>query len=85
MLDPGAPVGHRLTVPQRHREWARGVAERMADEVRAGGYPVHGRLEKLVPDAEGLPSRPRRDDALEVVITACVEQAAAIHEREVAT
>lgn len=85
MLGAGEPVGHRLTVPERHLDWARGVAVRMADEVRAGGYAVHGRLEELVPDAEGLPSRPRRPDALEVVITVCTEQAAANHERKVAT
>ena len=75
IFDDSEPAGHRLTVPDRHLPWARDAAQRMADDLAAGGYAVHGRLEELVPDAVGLPSRPRRRDVLRVVMWACLQQA----------
>ena len=69
---------HRLTVPDRHRPWARAAAERMAEDLAAGGYPVHGRLEELVPDTGA--ARPHRRDVLRVVIWACLQQTVAMHD-----
>lgn len=79
MYDDAAPAGHRLTVPERHLDWLRDAAAQMADDIAAGGYPVHGSLEELVPDAAGLASRPRRRDVLRVVIWACLQQTSAGH------
>jgi hypothetical protein len=79
MYDDAEPAGHRLTVPERHLAWLRDAAARMADDLAAGGYPVHGSLEKLVPDAAGLPSRPRRREVLGVLIWACLQQTSASH------
>jgi hypothetical protein len=74
LFDDAKPVGSPLTVPGRHLSWVRDVAERMAGDVAAGGYAVHGRLEELVPDAVGVPSQPRRRDALRVAIWACLQE-----------
>ncbi len=79
MYDDAEPAGHRLTVPERHQAWLRDAAARMADDLAAGGYPVHGSLEELVPDAAGLPSRPRRREVLSVLIWACLQQTSASH------
>jgi hypothetical protein len=49
----------------------------MAGLLAAGGYAVHGRLEELVPDTVGSPSQPRRRDALQVVLWACLQQTTA--------
>jgi hypothetical protein len=77
-FDDTEPAGHaRLGVPARHLAWARATAERMADDLAAGGYPVHGRLEELVPGT-GEP-RPHRRDVLRVVIWACLQQTVAMH------
>ena len=75
LFDDVAPTGHRLTVPARHQAWARAAGEQLADRVAAGGYPVHGRLEELLPNAAGIPSRPRPHDALRVMLWACLRQA----------
>lgn len=65
-------IGHTLTVPAPARDWARTRADRMARELRAGGYPVHGSLDGVRPRFGALPSHPRREEALEVVLTACL-------------
>jgi hypothetical protein len=80
IYDEAEPAGHHLTVPERHLAWAREAAERMADDLAAGGYPVHGRLEELVPDTGGRSSRPRRRDVLRVVIWACLQQTSVLHD-----
>jgi hypothetical protein len=77
MYDDAEPAGHRLTVPERHRAWVRDAAARMAGDLRAGGYPVHGSLEELVPDDAGLASRPHRREVLRVLIWACLQQTSA--------
>jgi hypothetical protein len=69
------PSGHALTVPVPHRDWARSRAARLAEELSAGGYPVHGPLDGLAPRFDALPTHPRRTDALEVVVTACLDLA----------
>jgi hypothetical protein len=67
---------HALTVPEPFQDWARRRAERIESELTDGGYPVRGRLEELVPSFEGLPAHPRRADALDVLLTACLALAA---------
>ena len=73
---PGGRRGRRLTVPERHRAWVVARAERMAEELLDGGYPVRGRVADLVPDMEGRPSRPRAPAVLEALLTACLRRAA---------
>lgn len=51
--DPLTAPGPRLELPARHREWATRHAERCADELRVGGYAVHGDVEGLLPVTEG--------------------------------
>jgi len=74
-----APSGSRpvrgLSVPAEHRDWCADRAEQVTDDLRAGGYPVHGRLEDLVPRFEGLPTRPPRAEVLAVALAACLRQA----------
>ena len=66
------PAGRTLTVPDAFRDWARRRAERIVEELTAGGYPVHGRLEQLVPGFEAKPTHPRIEDTLDVVLTGCL-------------
>jgi hypothetical protein len=69
---PGpATTGPALTVPLSARDWALGRAAQIADELSAGGYPVHGSPAGVLPRLEGLASHPRREDALEVLLAAC--------------
>lgn len=72
---PGGRRGRRLTVPQRHHAWVLARAERMAEELLDGGYPVRGRVADLVPDMAGRPSRPRTPAVLEALLTACLRRA----------
>jgi hypothetical protein len=72
---PGPPgSGHLLTVPEPAREWARGRAEQIVGELAAGGYPVHGSVDGVLPGSGDLATHPRREDSLEVV-TACLAKA----------
>lgn len=48
-----------VSVPEAHLDWLDGVARRMSDRIRAGGYPVVGDLEELAP-ATGGQDRPAR-------------------------
>jgi hypothetical protein len=43
---PGPP----LAVPDQHRDWVRARALRMQADLAAGGYPVDGRLDDLLPE-----------------------------------
>ncbi|MDX6302779.1 MAG: hypothetical protein QOF53_3993 [Nocardioidaceae bacterium] len=69
-----APPGPGLTVPPPFQDWARSRAERIADELRSGDYPVHGSLEGILPRVAGLRTHPSRQDALAVVLAACLRQ-----------
>ena len=64
-----------LTVPEPFREWVTARARRVADDLAEDGYPVLGDLVRIVPRSEGLPTGPRRDDVLRVVVEACLHQA----------
>jgi hypothetical protein len=66
------PVSPALTVPAAYRPWARTRGERVVEELRSGGYPVHGRLVDAVPRFGGMPAHPRRGDALDLVVHACL-------------
>ena len=72
-VDTPAP---RLALPERFGEWATARATRLADDLRADGYPVHGDLVRVVPRFESLPTAPRHDDVLRVVVDACLRRAA---------
>jgi len=69
-----AKPGPGLTVPQPFWAWARRRAERVIEDLHAGGYPVHGSLEGLLPRFEGLRTHPSRQDALAVVLDACLRR-----------
>jgi hypothetical protein len=79
LLDaPGEAVRHALRVPAPFADWVRARAGQQAEELTAGRYPVLGSLE-VVPSAAGVPTHPRRDDALTVLVAACLRQAGAPH------
>jgi hypothetical protein len=63
-----------LDVPQRHRAWLDDRARRVADDLRAGGYAVHGDLAGLAPRHVGAP-HPRRTDVLALVLDTCLRVA----------
>jgi hypothetical protein len=69
--------GGGLTVPGPFAGWAEARARGLADDLRAGGYPVHGDLDRVVPRPEGLPTRPSHADVLRTVVDACLGQAVA--------
>ena len=64
-----------LTVPEPFRQWTIARARRVADDLREGGYPVHGDLVRIVPRTPGLPNGPRRGDVLRVAVEACLRKA----------
>lgn len=70
--EPDDLTGPALTVPDPFRSWALDRARAQAEAIRAGGYPVHGDLDRIVPRIEGLPTRPRDSDVLRVVLDACL-------------
>jgi hypothetical protein len=71
----GTTAGPELTVPVSAQDWAHDRAQQMAVELTAGGYPVHGSLAGVLPRLGGLATHPRREDALEVVLSACARLA----------
>jgi hypothetical protein len=73
-LASGATPGPGLTVPRPFQDWAGSRAERITEELRSGGYPVHGSLEGILPRVGGLRTHPSRPDALAVVLAACLRQ-----------
>jgi hypothetical protein len=75
LAGPGHARGHTLTVPAAAQDWAQRRGEQLAGDLSAGGYRVHGSLDGVLPRLGALATHPRREDALEVVVTACVRQA----------
>jgi hypothetical protein len=63
-----------LDVPHRHRAWLDDRARRVADDLRAGGYAVHGDLAGLAPRHVGAP-HPRGTDVLALVLDTCLRVA----------
>jgi len=72
---PGERSGPGLTVPAQHRAWVRGHGERIVEELRSAGYPVHGRLDDIVPRFAGRATHPRREEALRLALQACLDRA----------
>ena len=66
--------GRHLALPPQHRGWAERRAERLADELRDGGYPVHGDLARIAPRHAGA-AAPRRPDVLTLVLATCLRTA----------
>lgn len=64
----------RLDVPARHRAWLDDRARRVADDLRDGGYAVHGDLAGIAPRHVGAP-HPRRSDVLALVLDMCLRVA----------
>ena len=77
LLDAVDIPAPRVALPERFRDWATARATRLTEDLRAGGYPVHGDLVRVVPRFESLPTAPRHDDVLRVVVDACLRRAAA--------
>lgn len=77
LLDAQPDRGGGLTVPAAFAGWAAERARGLADELRSGGYPVHGDPDRVVPRSAGLPTRPSRADVLRTVVDACLGQAGA--------
>jgi hypothetical protein len=63
-----------LDVPKQHRAWLDDRARRVAEDLRAGGYAVHGDLAVLAPRHVGAP-HPRSADVLELVLDTCLRVA----------
>ena len=72
LLGGGAP----LVVPDRYGDWARERSERMAEELWAGGYAVHGDLQRIV-SRRTSESRDSVDkvEVLDLALSACLRAA----------
>jgi hypothetical protein len=57
-----------LTVPVPFQDWARAQAERLSDDLRHRGYPVHGDLGRIVPAFDDVPTRPDSATVLRLVL-----------------
>ena len=65
-----------IVVPSRHRHWVEEQSARLVKELRRGGYPVHGDLDRITARQLG-PQRPRRREVLDLVLDVVLEVAAA--------
>lgn len=66
--------GEPLAVPRRHRAWLAARAAALTEELRAGGYAVHGELARIAPLNAGA-THPRRADVLAMVLDSCLAAA----------
>jgi hypothetical protein len=66
--------GQCLTVPGRRRHWARSRAHGLADDLRSGGYRVHGDLGRLLPAFAGV-TGPDTGEELAVALSGCARLA----------
>ena len=66
--------GPALDVPARHRAWLDDRARRVAEDLRVGGYAVHGDLARIAPRHVGA-AHPRNRDVLELVLDTCLRAA----------
>jgi hypothetical protein len=62
--------GPRWAVPKRHEEWVRRRAERLREELSAGGYSLHGDLDLLVsgPAERAGATAPSDDAVLDIAL-----------------
>ena len=65
-----------IVVPSRHRHWVEEQSARLVKELRRGGYPVHGDLDRITARQLG-PQRPRRREVLDLVLDVVLEVTAA--------
>jgi hypothetical protein len=65
-----------IVVASRHRHGVEERSARLVKELRRGGYPVHGDLDRLTARQLG-PQRPRRREVLDLVLDVVLEVAAA--------
>ncbi len=73
VLAPGAdPPPDPPVLPQRHLDWATAAAARLTDDLRAGGYAVHGDLDGLAVRPRTGTARPRHRDVRDLVLDACL-------------
>ena len=59
LLEASGPLP---VVPERHRAWLEEQADRIQRELQAGGYPVVGDLDALLPRWPDLPAGPQQSD-----------------------
>lgn len=69
---PRRPPG--LVVPDAHRDWVDDQAGRLVEDLRRGGYPVHGDLDRVAVRAAG-PDGPRRGEVLHLLLDALLDVA----------
>ncbi len=65
-----------IALPESGREWAERRARRVQEQIRTGGYAVHGDLAALAPRHRGAVA-PRRPEVLTLVLEACLRTASA--------
>ncbi len=69
-------------LPRRHREWAAATAASLAEELRAGGYAVHGDLLGVTARPGTGRTRPRHRAVLDLALDACLDLAARAPRRQ---
>lgn len=71
-----------LAVPERFRPWLEQRAARVAEDLVAGGYAVHGDLTGIAPRHDGAP-HPRNAEVLDLVLATVLDVAEQLRGREV--
>ncbi len=74
LLPTGAAPDSTLSVPGPQRAWVEERARRITADLRAGGYAVHGDLDRIAPRHSGAP-HPRSADVLDLVLDTCLRAA----------
>lgn len=65
--------GPLLALPERHLDWARDRAERLAEGLRRDGYAVHGELDDLRPSHRSGVVAPDADATLDLALRLVLE------------
>lgn len=74
LLPSAEPTDAVLRVPDAQRAWVDARSRRITDDLRAGGYAVHGDLDRIAPRHVGAP-HPRSADVLDLVLDTCLRAA----------
>ncbi|HET6625387.1 MAG TPA: hypothetical protein VFG63_03270 [Nocardioidaceae bacterium] len=67
--------GPALVVPDRQAAWAAERSRRMAQDLRAGRYAVHGEPGQVASRRDGDPDRVHAADVLDIALDACLRAA----------
>ena len=67
-----------LAVPEQHRDWLTPTAATMTEQLRRGGYAVHGDPGLILTGRPGAPRRPLRTEVLALTLDACLQAAGAV-------